>query len=242
MQQVNNQNQNNILQNQINIQNKGVADILFVLDTSTSMNAIFDFLIRNIEVFIEKLKIETKAINQWDIRVGVVAGDRLEYFIMPFNSNVQNISTGLNKIMKDRKKANECILMGIDLALTEIEWRKDARRIMIVFTDEKLSKNHKPDVQKLGMQELIKRLVEMSILLIFYSPECPDYKKLSVIPRSKIDFISSKNDLIEKQRLEVIFDALLKTLSESFYHKMHSSLICKYEEKIYNEDFKIMYI
>jgi len=238
MQQIN-QNQDKIIQNQVVSQNKGVADILFLLDTSTSMNNVFDFLIKNIEVFIQKLKIEVKAINQWDLRVGVVAGDRLEYFILPFNNDVKKISEGLKRIMEERKKANECILMGIDLALTELEWRKEARRILIVFTDEKLSTNHKPEVQRNGLQEIIKRLTEMKILLIFYSPECPDYKNIAIIPKSKIDFIISKNDLIERNKLENIFDALIKTLGASFYQNFQVPITARYKTKIYNENFKI---
>jgi hypothetical protein len=234
-----NQNQDKIIQNQVTSQNKGVADILFLLDTSTSMNNVFDFLIKNIEVFIQKLKIEVKAINQWDLRVGVVAGDRLEYFILPFNNNVKKISEGLKRIMEERKKANECILMGIDLALTELEWRKEARKILIVFTDEKLSTNHKPEVQRNGLQEIIKRLTEMKILLIFYSPECPDYKNIAIIPKSKIDFIISKNDLIERNKLENIFDALIKTLGASFYQNFQVPITARYKTKIYNENFKI---
>jgi len=235
----NNQNQDKIIQNQVVSQNKGVADILFILDTSTSMNNVFDFLIKNIDVFIQKLKIEVKAINQWDLRVGVVAGDRLEYFILPFNNDVKKISEGLKRIMEERKKANECILMGIDLALTELEWRKEARRILIVFTDEKLSTNHKPEVQRNGLQEIIKRLTEMKILLIFYSPECPDYKNLAIIPKSKIDFIISKNDLIERNKLENIFDALIKTLGASFYQNFQVPITARYKTKIYNENYKI---
>lgn len=239
MQQTNNQNQGNINQNSVTSQNKGIADILFLLDTSTSMNNVFDFLVNNIEVFIQKLKIETRAIKQWDLRVGVVAGDRLEYFILPFSNDVQKVSQGLKRIIDERKKANECVLMGIDLALTKLEWRKDARRIMIVFTDEKLSTNYKPDEQRIGLQELMQRLISMRILLIFYSPECQDYKILSVIPKSKISFISSKNDLVEKNNLEAIFDALLKTLSASFNHNLQTVLIGKYDKKVYNENFKI---
>lgn len=242
MQLNNQQNQTRINQNESSTHNKGVGDVLFLLDTSTSMNKVFDFLVKNIDVFIEKLKIETKAINQWDLRVGVVAGDRLEYFILPFNNDTQKIKSGLYRIINERKKANECILMGIDLALTELEWRKDARRIMIVFTDEKLNTNHKPDEQRKGLQELIKRLVEMKVLLIFYSPECHDYKNLSIIPQSKIDFISSKNDLVERNQLEGIFDALIKTLSASFYHNLQITLLSRYDKRIYNENFKITYL
>lgn len=239
MQLNNQQNQTKINQNQSSTPNKGVGDILFLLDTSTSMNAVFDFLVKNIDVFIEKLKVETKAINQWDLRVGVVAGDRLEHFIMPFNNDIQKISNGLKRIMDERKKANECILMGIDLALTELEWRNNARRIMIVFTDEKLSTNYKPHEQREGLEELKNRLIEMRIQLIFYSPECPDYANLSRAPKSKTNFISSKNELIEKNRLEAIFDALLNTLSASFYHNLQIALLSRYDRKIYNENFKI---
>ena len=233
MQQISSPNHDGIIQNQGKPQNKGVADILFLLDTSTSMNAVFDFLVKNIDVFIEKLKIETKAINQWDLRVGIVAGDRLEFFILPFNSNMKRISDGLQIIMDKRKKANECVLMGIDLALTELEWRNNARRIMIVFTDEKLSTNYKPHEQREGLEELKNRLIEMRIQLIFYSPECPDYANLSRAPKSKTNFISSKNELIEKNRLEAIFDALLNTLSASFYHNLQIALLSRYDRKIY---------
>jgi len=222
---------------------KGVGDILFVLDTSGSMNPIFNYLIENLFQFVQGLKIEARAINQWDLRIGVAAGDSKKFFIIPFNSDPGRVQGALEYIKKNRARGNECMLMAMDLGLTEFEWRTAARRIMIVFTDETLSTNYKPPVQRNGLQDLVTRLIEMKIMLIFHSPKCPDYEMLGRIPKSIVRFISSQKELTNEEKLETIFEALQKTLSRSFLEiDQQAALRTKYENRIYSEQFEIEYL
>jgi len=213
--------------------NKGIADIMFILDTSSSMDPIFNYLADNIDKFVEKLKADVKAVGQWDLRVGIVAGDAGSVFILPFTKDTQNFKNQINTIKSKRTGYNEVMPWLMDVSLVDVEWRTDARRIMIVLTDEPLEGNHADWFLRDGLKQLIERLAKFKVLLYFISPSCPDYKTLGVIPKSYIYFIQDQSELQQIEKLDYIFTQINQSISISFNQQQQTALLTKFDDYIY---------
>jgi Mg-chelatase subunit ChlD len=208
------------------MKNSGVADIAFIIDTSGSMNGVFDYLIQNLTSFVGQIQNQSKTFNQFDIRIGVIAGDNKKFFIVPFTNNYQSVVTNLKTIKKERVGGNEIMCYGIDLALIELDWRTEGRRIMVMITDEKLATNHSPKELRKGItSNLLKKRIEgMGILFYIISPECPDYEKLAEIEKSLWIPIKLSEDLKDYSLIQHIFEILNKSISKSMALKSNQRL------------------
>lgn len=217
---------------------KGVADIVFVLDTSSSMNPIFDYLADNIDKFVDKLKADVQAAGQWDLRVGIVAGDAGSVFILPFTKSTLSFKQQISNIKAKRTGYNEVMPWLIDISLVDVEWRTDARRIMIVLTDEPLTGNHAEWFLRDGLKQLIEKLTKFKSLLYFISPSCPDYKTFGVIPRSHIYFIQDQRELEQIEKLDYIFTQINQSISNSLNQQQQQlALPSKFDEYIYKWNY-----
>lgn len=220
------------------MQKKGIADIMFVLDTSSSMDPIFDYLADNIDRFVDKLKTDVQAPGQWDLRVGIVAGDAGSVFIVPFTKNIQAFKQHIANIKSKRKGYNEVMPWLMDISLVDVEWRTDGRRIMIVLTDEPLSGNHADWFLRDGLKQLIERLVKFKSLLYFISPSCPDYKTFGAIPKSYIYFIQDQKELEQIEKLDYIFTQINQSISSSLNQQQQQiALPSKFDEYIYKWNY-----
>ncbi len=212
---------------------KGVADIMFILDTSSSMDPIFGYLADNIDKFVEKLKTDVKAVGQWDFRVGIVAGDAGSVFILPFTKNTKSFKQQIANIKSKRTGYNEVMPLLMDISLVDVEWRTDGRRIMIVLTDEPLSGNHADWFLRDGLKQLLDRLYNFKVLLYFISPTCQDYKTFGAIPKSYVYFINDQGELQEIEKLDYIFTQINQSISTSFNQQQQMALLSKYDDYIY---------
>lgn len=193
----------------------GKVDLAFVVDTSGSMNSIFDYLVDNLHDFVMKVGQTVEAFGQFDMQIAIVAGGRKLFFIVPLTKDTQSVAAKLKTIRKDRSKFNEVMCYGIDLAMADLQWRQDAKRIMVMITDEPLSGNYEPEKLRQGMDKLIEKLIEMRVLLYVISPRCKDYQKLGSVKSSSIYFVKSREDFKDSSKLNEIFKMMSKSISKS---------------------------
>ncbi len=193
----------------------GKVDLAFVIDTSGSMTGIFDYLIDNLYDFIMKIGQTVQTLGQFDMQLAIVAGCRKLFYIVPLTTDTQSVAAKLKTISKERSKANEIMCYGLDLAMADLQWRQDAKRIMVMITDEPLSGNYEPEILRQGMDKLIEKLIEMRVLLHVISPRCKDYQKLGSVKSSSIYFVKSREDFKDSSKLNEIFTMMSKSISKS---------------------------
>lgn len=217
------------------MRNTGIADIALVIDTSGSMTEVFDYLIGNLSTGIKRIVEGAKNFKEFDIRIGIVAGDKAKFFIIPFTNDAQSIINKLKIISEDRVRANEIMLYGLDLALCDLEWRPEAKRYMIMITDEELDSNFKPKRQKriASSGKLQKRIESMGVLFHYIAPQkCSYYKQFEIIDKALWHPIEHAHELKDSQKIHEIFEVIVRSISKSVSLPVDQSNIEKFDEYI----------
>ncbi len=217
--------------------NTGIGDIAFVIDTSGSMTGVFDYLIENLDNNLMQIQKKIKNFHEFDIRISVVAGDRKKFFLIPFTGDLIKIASKLQFIKEHRSRANEIMCYGMDVALRDLDWRPEAKRIMVMITDEKLETNYKPKKLKeyTKYEELKNRIEESDVILHFVTPlKCPDYKQLSEINGAIWYPIETTNELMQVESIEKIFNVFIASIAKSMSSVANKISVKKYDDYIYH--------
>jgi len=155
---------------------KGVADVVFVIDTSSDMIP-FVYLFRDvINDFFEKMQKE----DGIDARIGLIEQTGEIFIIKNFTKNTKEMKEAIDQFIT---RGNEFTLPAIDWA-ADFPWDTTgkAHRIIVIVTDEPLESGHNPDFQRSKMNELAQKLKELKINVLYFGYHCPEYK----------DFIENK--------------------------------------------------
>lgn len=207
---------------------KGIADVVFCIDASGSMDSCIDAVKDHIKSFIDGL--QSNPNYQFDYRLGIVAHDSYQFDILDFTKDEEVFKNAVSKI---DTRGDEYTLPAIDWGV-DFNWRKRANRIVVVFTDEPLSGGHKPEFQKQKMGELFDKIIEQKVMLFFVGPECPEYRKFYKLPKSfyKECEMEDFNESDYKHLLEMIGKTASDTVS-AFYQMLDEKDI-EYNKDIYN--------
>jgi hypothetical protein len=117
---------------------KARADMVFVIDTTGSMNDKIDGLIQSCQTFVDKLA--TKRIDWATAVVGfgdlTVEGDRI--VATPFSSNAERVKALLRGLPRYSGGGNEgeSSLEALQAALDMPGYRSDAMKVLVLITDE----------------------------------------------------------------------------------------------------------
>ena len=187
-------NEQTILQRPRTQQFRAVADIVFVVDASFSMGPVIAGVKENIEGFVKALSVDPR-VGEVDVRLGVVAHQvprgQIIYSLVPFTNQIQVFQAGLSKIVS---KGDEHTLPALDFAL-DMDWRPDARRIVIAFTDEPATQSFEGESHIDQLPALLRKVYELGVILVFFGPRTKEYQSLQQIPKSIVQFIRRKQDL-----------------------------------------------
>lgn len=165
-----------------NISTKGVADVVFVVDSSGSMSDILAGLKQHITDFVKDLLSSAQSTVS-DVRMGLVTHDvnsreaaQSADFVTSAQSFEQLVSNAPNG-------GTEFGLPAIDLAL-DFPWRTKCRRYIVFFTDEPVDGGHDPAFQRSRLQELCQKMAGLHVHLLGIGPKCPSYEKVGKTPGS----------------------------------------------------------
>jgi len=190
---------------------KGVADVVFVIDRSRSMQPFIENLREVLEDFLNKLQNEDGV----DVRLGLVGQANREFIIKHFTKNVNELRGALSIL---KPLGNEFTLPALDWA-ADFPWDEagKAHRIILLLTDEPLSQGFEPDFQRLKMFELAEKINQLKIKLFYFGHHCPEYKDLVENKISKglyveVFFKSIKD---KKDELLKVIDIIRKTVSNA---------------------------
>jgi len=189
---------------------KGVADVVFVIDRSGSMEPFIDALRDVINDFFDKMQKEDGV----DARIGLIGQTGEEFIIKNFTKNTNEMK---NALAQFTPMGNEFTLPAIDWA-ADFPWdtTRKAHRIIVVITDEPLETGSEPDFQRSKMEELVQKLKDLKIKVLYFGYPCPEYRdfvqnKMKGLP-VEIDFASIST---QRDKLLEIIALIRKTVSNA---------------------------
>ena len=135
---------------------KARADLVFVIDTTGSMNDKIDGLIESCETFVDRLA--TRHIDWAAAVIGfgdlTVEGDRI--VATPFSSNTERVKALLRGLPRYSGGGNEgeSSLEALQAALRQPGYRPDAIKVVVLITDEPaLQRNLRPSTLTGALRE-----------------------------------------------------------------------------------------
>ena len=197
---------------------KGTADVVFCLDASASMQPCIEGVKSHIASFVDGLT--SSGQQSWDLRLDYVAhsaglglkmvslheSDVIESLYGAgstgrgqqgarlFTSDVEEFKRGLNSVTTG---ADEASLPALDSCL-DFPWRpsSECHRVVVFMTDEPTSGGQQAEKQTNRLPALMRKIMDLRVLLFLIGPECPVYEELSEVDKSEyevIDGLSSIN-------------------------------------------------
>jgi hypothetical protein len=189
---------------------KGVADIVFCIDKSGSMQACLDGVKNHINTFVQSLQTANPNIKI-DWRIGFLAYQSDEFLQLDFTTDINSFITNMNEI--PGAGGDEFTPGAIDYACSGFSWRSDANTFLIVFTDEPLEgggSTRYPDGGAAQWPDLLNKIMQYKFRVLFFGPQCPYYQKIELTPRC-VAFYHNNFDTID---FSSIMAMLGKTVSQ----------------------------
>lgn len=185
------------------------VDIVFVMDTTGSMDDKIEGLLRTCRQFVDEAKsidLDTQfgLISFGDISI-VGGGDRIDV-VVPLTENLDRIKDGLSHIPRNNGFGNEgeTPFEAIQEAL-KLKYRPDTVKVLILITDE-------PAIQKqISAESLIHRLSALEFLVFVIATDHEYYKHLAAKNGGIWKKIGANTDLSE---ILEIFRELAKKVSK----------------------------
>jgi hypothetical protein len=191
---------------------KGIADVVFCLDSSTSMEPCFDAVRKHVFDFVEGLKSDGQMV--WDVRFDFVShatsrfGQQTVFRLRSlYEGNLQGSLYGANggggrffttDLAEFRAAMSELVAKGdetnfiaLDFCL-DLPWRTipDCHRIVVVLTDEPLETGLEVSEQRAKVKDLIQKVHSLGVSLFLVGPESPAYDELSLANGSEYEVVS----------------------------------------------------
>ena len=191
---------------------KGVADIVFLIDTSGSMAPVIDALRKNIEVFIDSLSgaDANNAAPVKDWRAKVVGfrdaeHDRDWYQDHPFVRDAVALKAQLGSLRAEGGGDEPESLLDALYQLATLEatpkgaqseeankwrYRSDAARVVVVFTDATFRETMSiPEAKGGALQDVANVIMANRIILSIFAPNFEVYDRLSQIDKSEWEVV-----------------------------------------------------
>ena len=199
---------------------KGTVDVIFCLDASTSMRPCIEGVKSHIASFVDGLKGGGQ--QSWDLRLDYVAHRarkgadlRMESLYEPnlmealyqpsstgqnqqgprlFTRDIEEFKQGLSEV---KTWANEASLVALDSCL-DFPWRPagECHRVIVFMTNETTATGLRAEDQQSKLPDLMRKTMDLRVLLFIVGPECPVYEELSEVDKSEyevVDGLSSIN-------------------------------------------------
>ena len=179
---------------------KNNVDIVFVIDDSASMEPVIDGVENNINSFIDTLQNSGKKV---DFRIGFELYGNELFTNCNLTSNVQHFKQTLQENRKNETGGGELTLLAVDMA-ADHDWRDKCHRYIIIFTNEPLSTNNEYQKQLTKYDELIQKLKDLHIKIIFLGKDCPDYRRFKEIKHCSYEPIDNYDNVDYSELLETI--------------------------------------
>ncbi len=211
---------------------KGVADVVFCLDSSTSMEPCFEAVRKHVVDFGAGLSSDAQ--TQWDVRFEFVshatsrAGQNIQFRLRSMHEpslwsslyaanggGGRYFTTDLNEfraaISDLVAKGDETNFVALDFCL-DLPWRTapDCHRIVVVLTDEPLETGLYIEEQRAKIPELTEKIHRLGVKLFLIGPESAAYDELAMANGSEYEVVSGGAGLASAD-----FGRLLRQIGKS---------------------------
>jgi len=202
---------------------KARADLVFVIDTTGSMNDKIDGLIESCESFVDKLA--AKRIDWVAAVVGfgdlTVEGDRI--VATPFSSSAERVKALLRGLPRYSGGGNEgeSSLEALQAALDQPGYRPDAMKVVVLITDE-------PALQrKLRPATLTGRLREAGAIAFVLSPNIKYFRSMAAETGGQWWKVDSGGDF---SQILAVFDKIATKVASTLaaVHKLAGGNVKEY--------------
>lgn len=191
------------------VANGNMVDLVFVFDTTGSMDNKISALLSTCAEFVDEagkmqLDMQFALISFGDISISG-GGDRIET-VVPLTENIEKIKYGLNHIPRNNGFGNEgeTCLEAIEEAF-KINHRPKAIKVLVLITDEPAV------VRNLTPAKVISDLTQKEYLVFVVAIDTPYYKEMSIKNGGVWKEIGTASDLSE---IISLFKGLAKKVSE----------------------------
>jgi hypothetical protein len=234
---------------------RGIADVVFCLDSSASMSPTFGAIRDHIMSFLGGLKSDGQA--AWDLRVDFVAHsasdlstgivlrarsmreEALYSTMYPsqgvpdmgslFTSDIEEFRSSLGRLKSGGDETN---LIALDACL-DFPWRttSDCHRVLIMLTDEPLETGLLIPEQRAAVPALIEKIHQLGVLLFIIGPESAGYDALAAANRSTYDVVAEGNGLTS-----VDFGKVLNQIGRSVSASRTNAAIGTVKRALFGQD------
>lgn len=192
---------------------KGIADIVFCIDFSGSMESCIKGVKDHIQNFVNSLETTNKnLIIDW--RLALCAYSDTEFYVMDFTNDTKEFS---RKLASLSTLYNEFTPGAIDFSITHFDWRQKSTKILVVFTDETLETGIFVEESKRLFNDLLNKISYSKIKLFFYGPRCPHYSKFEQVSGVFTNFLDDTS--FASVDFTKLLSILGKTVSQSCYQQ-----------------------
>lgn len=217
-----------IIQNTNDQKVRGVADIVFCIDSTGSMSPCIKGVKDNIESLVKGFN-ETQGVTL-DWRVRVVGFRDFEVDSEPiintfeFTNDKGVFANQLSEItVTGGGDYEESALDAIWYAVRSSDWRKTCHKVVVLFTDagtKQVSKTVQDEFHVDGSLAYLKQqLMAEHIQLFIFGPADPSYEELKVVPKSNITL---GVNLEKGTDFSYLLEAIGKTVSSSSVKPPHT--------------------
>ena len=204
------------------VMSRPAADIVFIIDTTGSMDDKINGLLQTCAKFLDEL-----ARKRIDWRIAVIAfgdltvpGDTIQ--ATGFMNNVETVKKVLMSVPRNNGGGNdgESSLEAIDKALSLRNYRKNAIKAFIVITDEPALQNHR------SAATMIKTLRSKEIIAFVVSPEYQYYEDMATQTGGQWFQITPTTDFTSILKM---FDKLTETITQTVETiQLHGGTVSRY--------------
>jgi hypothetical protein len=216
------------------VSTKGVADIVFCIDSSGSMSRCFVEVKRHVQDFVDGLRSGGNV--RWDLRLDflsytVDSGGYQFYslcyrstkmFLQAlygqggspsfFTSDIGEFQKGVGRLSTG---SDEASVIALDTAL-DYPWRdaSSCHRVVVLLTDEAVETGSDPELERSKVDEIIKKLAALHVLLYLVTPESKTFEELSQADRCE-HIVVDRGDGLASVDFQEVMSFIGKSVSVS---------------------------
>lgn len=165
------------------ISQKKMADIMFCIDYSYSMHDCIRGVCETVNDFVSFLESGIEGQSPVDWQIGMVGYTGRDFNVVDLSKTTERLKTQLNK---KAEGGDEFTPGAIDYAISNVSWREGAQRVIVIFTDEPLSGGVGGEDK---FDDLLRKIVDSRIQIIYYGVTCPYYSKFEQCPKSEVNIV-----------------------------------------------------
>jgi hypothetical protein len=197
---------------------KGIADVVFCIDSTGSMGPCIEGVKENVGRLIQGFSADKQSTLDWRVRLvsyrDLRAGEVAEEFA--FTDNAEEFVSQIRSIKASGGGDEPESTLDAIMTAAKSDWRPQCNKVVVLLTDASTHPELHPSSVSSGqakdMDEVINTLAGKGILLHLYGPKCDAYERLAQQSRVMYYQVASGTGLVDSDFGKVM-ESIGKTVS-----------------------------